>query len=397
MEPTDIMGSIRTNDLRLAAGLGTSNAMDGELRRLCIRTAKLRLPTPRRLPGQIVYPFDSAAAWTAINYARTPSRVYRDLYALSVQRLDPLYEQLKKQIETEEGALWRAKTLSVTVKGAADFPSSPRQLVGCVKNAWIDGVATHNPGVEVSPDSAEVNLVVTTRDGQVIVSHDIVGRSLASRGYRLDKGKAPIRENLAATLLTLARYQAHKEILIDPMCGSGTIALEAALAAQGHPLCRQESTAIDVGRPDLCSGFGPLYTDTKTAIWASDVDPTAIGLSHRNAERSGVAKDMFSTMDYRKITQSMVWENMKKQRENSSGPKGLIVVNPPYGRRLSLDNERQFFQNMGAWLKKFPGWRVGAIVSDKSHADSFPMKSKRVFHLRNGGLEIFYLVFQVSG
>ncbi|HET6339669.1 MAG TPA: hypothetical protein VFG30_40945, partial [Polyangiales bacterium] len=218
------------NDLRLLGAFGTNKVMAGELSRLVRRAFDdVRLPEPRKADvGALVYPFDPRVARLAAVYHRTSARVLWDVIETRAPRLSPLFDDVVSlALPRIARWLWPDAKISVYALNVKSFAAGERQIVGTVKNALIE--AASRKGFEVTVDGEKPDVVFSVRgdDDLVRVSIDLAGRPMNQRGYRRDAGLAPLREDLAAVLLMLARYDARQDVLIDPMAGSGTIAIEA--------------------------------------------------------------------------------------------------------------------------------------------------------------------------
>src|SRR5690606_20523763 len=147
-----------------------------------------------------------------------------------------------------------------------------RQVVGVVKNALVDGAAQR--GLHLRVDAERPDLIFhvrSTKDdqeqGSLIVSLDVAGRPMHERGYRTQSGPAPLREDLAANLVMLSRFDGRSECLIDPLAGSGTLAVEAALMAAGKPVWTSGRVPKAASLPLLTEAFQdlgkPLFADCR--------------------------------------------------------------------------------------------------------------------------------------
>src|SRR5262249_2502155 len=155
--------------------------------------------------GQLVVPFDRDLAWATTTYMRTPTRVVWDVYRSRAQRLEPLYDELVADIRGDARRLWRdGDGISVEVRRVDEFAAGERQIVGTVKNALLDGAHRRGARLHVDPDRPATRWVARLDDaGDLVVSIDLGGGSLARRGWRREAGEAPLREHLAAVLLML--------------------------------------------------------------------------------------------------------------------------------------------------------------------------------------------------
>lgn len=217
---------------------------------------------------------------------------------------------------------------------------------------------------------------------------DTSGTGLHKRGYRPAQVLAPLRETLAAAMVDIAGYRGRGEFC-DPFCGSGTIAIEAALAAKGRApgvrrsfsaekwKCLSNNIWQTAREESLDKEFRGEYR-----IFASDIDPKAVGIAKQNASRAGVLELInFSVADATKF--SMNTEN------------GVIVTNPPYGERmLEKDEARKLISDFGTALKKTHGWQSYIISSDEEFERYFGRKAFKVRKLYNGMIKCGLYIYK---
>jgi putative N6-adenine-specific DNA methylase len=240
------------------------------------------------------------------------------------------------------------------------------------------------------PGSPEQLVVVRMSDDNATVSVDTSGDRLHRRGWRLATAKAPLRETLAAAAVIASGWDRHQPLL-DPFCGSGTIAIEAALLALG--------AAPGAGRPfgfELWPTFEPgtwasvgagLIPDAPAdlpRIIASDRDAGAIEATRENAERAGV-EDMIET-------HVMSFSDAMAHVAATSTTPGWIVTNPPYGERVGAGGDRRdLFAKFGAPLRAggaFAQWGAAFLTPDQRLASHIGVPLHRRFSTTNGGIDI---------
>jgi len=235
----------------------------------------------------------------------------------------------------------------------------------------------------VSKDQPDVRVHAYLTAGEATFYLDTSGEPLFKRGYRRQTAEAPLRENLAAGLLRLARWQPGTPLL-DPLCGSGTIAIEAALIA------------LDVA-PGLKRTFGfqklgwydgPAWQKIKqaaqrrmravegSAIYARDVDEASIRQCHVNIEAAGIAG-------------AIAFEQIDALVGTAPAHEGTIVTNPPYGVRLAGSRAlAEFYPRLGDALKqRFAGWTAFLLSGDARLPKLIGLKASRRTPLFNGALE----------
>src|SRR5690606_5836988 len=181
----------------------------------------------------------------------------------------------------ERGLLSDGVSFSVLAFHPDSVQAGERQVVGVVKNALIDGAAKR--GLRLMVDAERPDLIFHVRSvrdagrgGSLVVSLDLAGRPMHERGYRTHAGPAPLREDLAANLVMLSRFDGRTECLIDPLAGSGTLVVEAALMAAGKPVWMSGRSPKAQSVPLLSEAFRdlgkPLFADSRPRMYAAEVD-----------------------------------------------------------------------------------------------------------------------------
>jgi len=221
---------------------------------------------------------------------------------------------------------------------------------------------------------------------------DTSGESLFKRGWRLDKGEAPLRENLAAGLLALSGWPADVP-LIDPFCGSGTILIEAALKGLRVPPGISRPFAFERLRGHQDRRWRDLKDDARTRILpelpmqlaGADLDPHAIAAARDNAHRAG-------------LTEDAVYFEVADARDTCPLDEraGWLVTNPPYGERLDLEEDRQLWAEWASTLKReFGGWQLHVITNDLDLPRKLRLDPFRRTPVYNGALACRLFGFQL--
>jgi putative N6-adenine-specific DNA methylase len=262
---------------------------------------------------------------------------------------------------------------------------SPLYHTGKMAETVLEALAS---GVVVAPRDggpAPCRILVRVQGRQVVVSLDTSGEHLHRRGYRTQGGEAPLRENLAAGLLIRAGWAAGEPFL-DPLCGSGTFAVEAALVAQGRAPGLGRSFAFE-RLPSFARETWELLREqaraaagsaSSVAVYASDRDREAVGRAARSARRAGVAQCL-------QVAVADVAE-LEPPAET-----GLLVTNPPYGRRLR--GAAEAYEALGRALRgRFRGWRWGVVLGTPQDGRILGLLARDVHAFRNGGLRLRFAV-----
>jgi putative N6-adenine-specific DNA methylase len=401
--------------LRLIGTPGSNNVMAAELVRLAQRALGPRPPTPHKAgSGVLVYPFEPALAAVAASYHRTATRVLWDLFASDARRLEPLYDEIAADMRSDQRAwLWDGASISVRARNVKPFAAGERQVVGTIKNALIDGARARGLSLHVDPDAPDIHVTVRMHDDTVLVSLDLAGASLSHRGYRVHHGAAPLREHLAAVLLMLARHDARSEILLDPMCGAGTICIEAALMATAAPLRPPEHAPAYLRLPVFARGTDasqqprPLFPDTRASVIGNDVDGRALQAAQTNARAAGVDVTWLRG-DFRKLTREQVEQRAAGTARAEAaagdpaqhpGQRGLILCNPPYGHRLGDDRDDDrvldLYRDLGGWCDQFHGWRAAFLVANRDFEHAFGRRARIRKPLDNGALPAYFYLYEL--
>lgn len=384
------------NELRLIGAGGTNKVMAGELSRLARRALPdLRLQEPRKDGlGAVVYPFEPRLARLAAFYHRTSARVLWDIMDTSAVRLEPLFDDVcSVSSQHAERFLWDGARISVYAHGVEAFAAGERQVVGTVKNGLIEGAAQLGIRVVLDPQSPDIVFSVRGAEAQLRVSVDLGGRPMNQRGYRSGGGPAPLREDLAAVLLMLSRYDPRRDVLIDPMAGSGTIAIEAACMGLGLPVWVPPRRPLVAAMPMFgnCEPEGktPLFPDAAPRIYASDISRGACDAAESAAQRAGVDTYVnVSESDFRDLSP----RSMAREGHNS----GLIVSNPPYGERLAHSDLLDLYRDLGRFCSRFSSFRAAFLVANRDFESAFALRPRIKKPLSNGPLRGYFYLYEID-
>ena len=249
---------------------------------------------------------------------------------------------------------------------------------------------------KVDLEAPDVELVAFVRGGRCILSVDTSGKSMHKRGYRSDRHPAPIKETMASALLMKVGYQSGTP-LYDPMCGSGTIVIEAASMALGKSALIHRKKG-EFGFENLVFFNSKIWRDTQEVsrqdkldklpapIFASDISANYIEAARENAVRARVEKYMnFFKADF-----------FTAKPPASSG---LLIVNLPYGERIKGEfsgDDESFFKAIGDKLKRdYSGWRAAILAAEESPWKFIGLKPSKKIKLLNGSIPVRLLVFDL--
>lgn len=237
-----------------------------------------------------------------------------------------------------------------------------------------------------SAGAAQQFIVRLFRD-DVTVSIDASGDLLHRRGYRLATAKAPMRETLAAAMLLAAEWDAVQPLL-DPLCGSGTLAIEAAMIARAMAPGRNRKFAFMNWRGFERRGWQLMLADadkkasadTPATIIASDRDEGAVTAARENAKRAGVAADI--SLSRKSMTEAVA------QAAGLGG--GMVITNPPYGKRVGEGADpRDLYASLGKTAGvNLPGWSLVLVSNEARLISQLKVPVELLFSTSNGGIPV---------
>ncbi len=328
---------------------------------------------------------DRALLYRANLCLRTASRVLVPIKKQSCDGPKPddwLYEMVRAVNWAEY--MTSDTTFSIDTTVYSDVFRNSRFVTYRVKDAivdwWIDKEGKR-PNVKVTAPDLYINVHIANKT--VTISLDSSGESLHKRGYRVANTEAPINEALAAGMLLMAGWQGQSD-LYDPMCGSGTIPIEAALIARNiAPGVFRQSFAFEKWKdfdPEL---WNEIYNDDSQErefehkIYGSDASFYAIQQAMKNIKAAGVSKDV----ELKQIRLEEVKD------VNADG--ALVMMNPPYGERLKSNKEMEdLYAAIGTTLKhQFTGATAWIISSNVEAMKRIGLKPSKKYHLLNGELD----------
>lgn len=342
-------------------------------------------------PGGVSFAGDAELLYRANLWLRTAGRVIARLAEFHARAFGELERRAALQPWERFLAPGRPVRLRVTCRKSRLYHSDAvaERVAGAIHARMGSALGVEVAGAE-EEDTEDVQLVIVRllRD-QCTVSVDTSGALLHQRGYRLATAKAPLRETLAAALLAASGWDPAAP-LVDPLCGSGTIAIEGALLARRIAPGLARRFAF-MGWPGFDAARWERLVDEANAgilprapapILASDRDAGAIEAAAANAARAGVADDI--ALSRRAISAI----------EPPAAEHGWIVTNPPYGVRVGKPGAlRDLYAQLGNVVRRNrPGWTVALLSPDPRLDSRVGIPFQTVATTRNGGLAVRMLV-----
>lgn len=313
-------------------------------------------------------------------HLRTASRILKPIFSFKASNPDEVYEQVRKIQWDKYMSVKSTFAIEATVY-SDDFKHS-KFVSYRVKDAivdWFRDKTGDRPSVRLDRPQLLINIHISQRF--CTISLDSSGDSLHKRGYRTSQNEAPINEALAAGMLLLAGWDG-KTDFVDPMCGSGTLLIEAALIALNIPPgIYRSSFAFEKWNDFDQELFDRVYNDDSDErvfehrIYGSDISSRAIKISEQNVKSAGLTK--YISLEVKSVKDAVA------PSENC-----LLVTNPPYGERITSDDIYELYANIGTTFKhKFQGCSCWLISSHDECLDKIGLKPAKKIKLLNGNLE----------
>lgn len=323
-------------------------------------------------------------------WLRTALKVLKPLFNFRAKSDDELYAQAKKikweTVFTED------KTFSIDFAVHSEYFNHSQFAALRLKDAIVDyfrEIGRNRPSVE--RDQPDVRIHLHINDNNVTLSLDSSGDPLFKRGYRRERLAAPINECLAAGLILKTGWKGEQDFL-DPMCGSGTIAIEAALIASNIPpnLNRTHFAFESWNNYDqalLSKVLGEateMFKPLKCKIFARDTNSQAIRATRVNISAANMRKHI-------------ILENEDFFKAKAPSEKGIIVMNPPYGERLNVSGDLvSFYEKIGSTLKhEYSGWSAWVITSEIDSFKNIGLKASQKIPMMNGKLECQFREYEL--
>jgi len=327
---------------------------------------------------------------------RTASRLLRVVREAAAATPQMLFDQARRAPWPEVFESSRTFAIEAIAADGKDAAIAPAEIVRRVREGVVQSFTRRGlPPPRVDTDAPRVTLAAYLQRNRVTLAVDSSGKSLDKRGYRQEGHPAPLKETLAAAVLRLAGYDGTRPFL-DPMCGSGTLAIEAAMIAlHKAPLIHRGKGGF--GIEWLADFDRDLWRRTEEAqragrlpapphpIFASDVEPGHVDLARRNALRARVERDiLFATARFQDL--------------DAPAPSGLLVANLPYGTRIGggEGDLKALYGEVGDTLKRrFQGWTAALLVARDSPHKFIGLRPDRKVALMNGTIPAWLLVYEI--
>ncbi len=326
--------------------------------------------------ARVTFSGGAEAMIRALLWLRTAERVLLVATEFDAETFDELFEQTKavnwKQFLKPE------TNIHVTGKSAKSTLFSVSDCQSIVKKAIIESLKAGYHRTTIPEGGDEIIVEVGILRNRVSLCLDCCGAGLSRRGYRTYNVAAPLSETLGAAIVLLSRYKSELP-LIDPMCGSGTMPIEAAMIAQNiapgllRSFAAESWWFLDKGiwqrEREQAAG---ARNNRKIEVHGFDVDEHSIDLCKKHAKKAGIFCD---------------WQVRDVKDFSAPESSGVIVVNPPYGERM-LEKEQvlALYRQMRRVFSAYPGWSVNVFTGMREFETIYGRRADKRRKLTNGGM-----------
>ena len=318
-------------------------------------------------------------------WLRCADRVLVKMAEFKATTFDDLFEQTKavawEQWIPSDGRF------PVSGKSVKSQLQSVRSNQAIVNKAVAERLQAAHATTDLPETGAEYAIQIALLKDTATLTLDTSGTGLHKRGYRIEAGEAPLKETLAAALVQLSFWNPER-LLVDPMCGAGTILIEAAMIARNiapglqRKFASEEwttavaSSAWEVAREEAGAA---INRENELQLIGYDIDPAVIAIAEDNAYRAGVGADI----EFEAKAIKDLWIDQQH---------GILISNPPYGLRLtSFQEVNQIYITLNKMLRKKTGWSVYILTADAHFPNYFKRgRPNRVRKLYNGSIKVNY-------
>lgn len=332
---------------------------------------------------------DLALMYKANIQCRTALRILRPVYEFKAKTTDDIYKKVKAMNWFEH--LTEDSTFAIDAITFSDYFTHSKFVAYRVKDAIADYFMQRTekrPSVNVENPDLLINFHIA--HDKCTLSFDSSGESLHKRGYRVAQTEAPLNEVLAAGMILKTGWRGGSDF-IDPMCGSGTLLIEAAMIAMNVPpgIYRQ-NFAFEKWKNFNADLFETIYNDDsgerefKYKIYGSDISSEAIAIAAKNVKNAGLDKSIdLKVMPFESYTEA--------PSENA-----ILVTNPPYGERIKPEDLFGLYENIGERLKHvFMGYSAWILSYKKECFDKIGLKPSKKIQLVNGSLQCEFRKYDI--
>ena len=388
----------QTNHFFATCSKGVEDLVQRELEQLNISDTKIHT-------GGVAFSGDTQSAYKACLWSRVASRILLQLKEFTISSDDDLYDEI---INVDWSLHFsETNTLAIDCFSSHSIVTNSHFATLRVKDAIVDQFMQNtDERPSIDRDSPDIRINVYLSDKQCLLYLDLSGDALHKRGYRQTAGSAPLRETLAASMLYRAKWKDFYEQglpFCDPMCGSGTLLIEAAMmAADIAPGVIREQTGFNHWgfihwKLFEQEKWQSILQDARDRQLAGLKDIAEICGSDNSEKLVGIARINIREAGLSSVIKVSLQDATKDLKPCAAQP-GLLVTNPPYGKRIGqVQVLRTLYHRFGEQLKAgFDGWTAVIITSEPELAKSIGLRAFRKNTLYNGALKAVLYQYRIN-
>lgn len=332
---------------------------------------------------------DLALMYRANFHCRTALRILRTVYEFKARTPDEIYKKVKAMNWFEH--LDENSTFAIDAVTFSELFTHSKFVAYRVKDAIADYFmqkTDKRPSVDVEKPDLLINVHIA--HDLCTLSFDSSGDSLHKRGYRVAQTEAPLNEVLAAGMIMKTGWRGDSAF-VDPMCGSGTLLIEAALLALNVPPgIYRKGFGFERWKNFDAELFERIYNDDsgerefEYKIYGSDISPQAIEIAKQNAKEAGVDHHIeFKVMPF-------------EDYQEAPAEQGVLITNPPYGERIKSEDLLGLYENLGERLKHvFTGYSAWILSYKKEFFHKIGLRHTKRYPLKNGSLDCEFRGYEI--
>lgn len=330
-----------------------------------------------------------ALMYKANIHCRTALRILRPVYQFKAKTTDEIYKKVIAMNWYEH--LTEDSTFAIDTVVFSDYFNHSKFVAYRVKDAIVDYFTKKTekrPSVDIENPDLLINFHIA--HDTCTLSFDSSGDSLHKRGYRVAQTQAPLNEVLAAGMILKTGWRGGSDF-IDPMCGSGTLLIEAAMIAMNIPPgIYRKGFGFEKWKNFDAELFDAIYNDDseerefKYKIYGSDISKEAIDIAEKNIKSANLQK--FIELKVKPF----------EEYEEAPAPEGILITNPPYGERIKPEDLSGLYTKIGERLKHvFMGYSAWILSYKKECFDKIGLKPSKKYPLINGSLPCEYRGYEI--
>ena len=331
---------------------------------------------------------DKAMMYKANIHCRTALRILKPLHHFSADNADTVYAEVRK-VEWDV-YFTPNQTFAIDAVINSESFNHSKYVAYRTKDAIVDYFNEkygNRPSVRLNRPDMYIHIHISHND--CTVSLDSSGESLHKRGYRTEQGEAPLNEVLAAGMILKTGWRGESNF-VDPMCGSGTLLIEAAMIALNIPPGLYRKEYAFEHWPDFDKDlFDEICEDVSGerefayTCYGSDISPKAIGMAEKNIKNAQLSR-------YIKL------QTLPFQQYAKAPAQGILITNPPYGERITSNDLVNLYAMIGERLKHaFPGYQAWILSYKEECFDHIGLRPNQKIKLMNGSLECEYRCYEL--